>query len=171
MQGFRSPVERLLDRVTLALADFSGLMLAVVVVLVNVEIVLRYFFGKSTLIADEYSGYLFVGMSLLGFGYALQSGQFLRVEALVDRLRGPPREVCELFGALAGMAVALVTTYACSLTFLSSWHFGTRSIQPSATPLWMPQLVMPVAMGWLVVLYLRLIVAKARVLIARGDAQ
>ncbi|MEJ7667138.1 MAG: TRAP transporter small permease [Casimicrobiaceae bacterium] len=162
-----SGAQSVVDRVSLALTDFSGVLLAVVVVLINIEIALRYVAGSSTLIADEYSGYLFVWMSLLGFGYAMQTGQFLRVEAVVERMRGIPREAAEFCGAIAGFAVAAVTTYACALTFLSSWQFGTRSIQPSATPLWMPQIVLPLAMGWLCVLYLRLILRGARALALR----
>jgi len=163
----RPASDRLFDRITLALADFSGVLLALVVVLVNVEIVLRYLFGKSTLVSDEYSGYFFVWMSLLGFGYALQTGQFLHVEALIGRFRGAALESAELFGALAGAAVAMVTTYACALTFLASWKFGTRSIQPSATPLWLPQCVMPVAFGWLSAIYLRIAVVRASRLLRR----
>jgi TRAP-type C4-dicarboxylate transport system permease small subunit len=147
----------LVDFVSRALTDFCGVLLVLVVVLINVEIVLRYFFGSSTLIADEYSGYMFTWMSLLGFGYALQSGQFLRVEAFVDRLHGMPREWVELIGSIAGFAVAVISTYACFKTFGASWRFDTRSIQPSATPLWIPQIGLPFAMGWLSLLYLRLI--------------
>jgi len=161
MGGPAASLGRLIDRTTGAFADLSGLLLALVVVLVNLEVVLRYFVGASTLIADEYSGYFFVWMSLLGFGYALETGQFLHVEALIDRLHGRPRDALELFGALAGMAVAAVTTYACWLTFHGSWSFGTRSIQPSATPLWIPQVVMPIAFAWLTVLYLRVAAVRA----------
>ena len=109
---------------------------------------------------------MFTWMSLLGFGYALQSGQFLRVEAMVDRMHGMPREWVELLGSIAGFAVAVITTYACSKTFGGSWQFGTRSLQPSATPLWIPQVAMPLAMGWLSLLYLRLIARSVRALVS-----
>ena len=166
-----APARHPLDRITRGLADFSGVLLALVVVLVNLEVVLRYGFGKSTLLADEYSGYFFVWMSLLGFGYALDTGQFLRVEAFVERLHGPSREAAELFGALAGAVVAAVSTYGCFLTFYASWKFGTRSIQPSATPLWLPQAVMPFAFAWLVVLYARIAALRARALWRREPAR
>lgn len=171
MEEFSSHVgSRLFDRISLGLVDFSGVLLALVVLLVNIEIGLRYFFGHSLLITDEYTGYFFVWMSLLGFGYALQNGQLLHVDAFVGRLRGRPRHGCELVGALAGLAVAAVSTYACSLVFLSSWEFGTRSIQPFASPLWVPQLVLPLSTGWLSVLYLRLAVLRARSLFSERGA-
>ncbi len=165
-----APVGRF-DRVTRGFADLAGVLLALVVVLVNVEVVLRYGFGSSTLLSDEYSGYFFVWMSLLGFGYALENGQFLRVEALVERLHGPSRDAAELCGAVAGAIVAAVTTYACALTFLASWKYGTHSIQPSSTPLWIPQSVMPVAFAWLVVLYARAAAVRARALLVRRSGR
>ena len=79
-------VGRVLERWSRWSCDFAGWLLAAMAVLINVEIAARYLLNTSTLIADEYSGYLFVWLTLLGFGYALQSGQFLRVESLVARL-------------------------------------------------------------------------------------
>jgi len=131
-------------------------------VLINVEVIARYLFNTSTLIADEYSGYLFVWMTLLGFAYALQSGQFLRVETLVTRFSRRGQVASELLAAVAGLLVALVCTYATGLLLLAALHFGTRSIQPSATPLWIPELMLPLAFAWLCVMYVHQIVAALR---------
>lgn len=127
------------------------------VVLINVEVAARYLFSTSTLIADEYSGYLFVWLTLLGFSYALQSGQFLRVEGLIKRLSAPWRRVADLLTGVVGLIVSLVCIYATWSLFAGSWQFGSRSIQPSATPLWMPQLLLPVAFALLVPFYLHAI--------------
>ena len=152
-------VGRALERSSRWSCDFAGWLLAAMAVLINVEVVARYVLNTSTLIADEYSGYLFVWSTLLGFGYALQTGQFLRVESLVTRLGRRGRLASELLAAIAGLVVALVCTYATSLLLLAALRFGTRSIQPSATPLWMPELLLPLAFAWLCVLYVHQIVA------------
>ena len=157
---------RILERWSRWSCDFAGWLLAAMAVLVNVEIVARYLFNTSTLIADEYSGYLFVWSTLLGFAYALQSGHFLRVESLVVRLGRSARAVSELLAALVGLTVAVVCVYATGTLLLAAWGFGTLSIQPSATPLWMPQLILPLAFAWLCVLYLHQIV----VTLVRGPA-
>ena len=68
----------------------------------------------------------------------------------------------ELLAAIAGLLVALVCTYATTLLLLSALRFGTLSIQPSATPLWIPELILPLAFAWLCVLYLHQIVAVSR---------
>ena len=84
-------ISSFVDRASTALCDFSGVMLVAMAMLINVEVVARYGFNTSTLIADEYGGYLFVWMTLLGFAHALRTGQFLRVEALVVKLGPGPR--------------------------------------------------------------------------------
>jgi TRAP-type C4-dicarboxylate transport system permease small subunit len=148
---------QVLERGSRALCDLAGWMLAAMVVLINVEVVARYLFGASTLIADEYSGYLFVWGTLLGFGYALQTGQFLRVEGLVARLGAAGQRAAGLLAAVVGLGVALVCVYATWALFAGSWRFGTRSIQPSGTPLWAVQALLPLAFAWLCVLYLHTI--------------
>ena len=153
---------RTLERWSRWSCDFAGWLLAVMAVLINVEVFARYVLNTSTLIADEYSGYLFVWSTLLGFGYALQGGQFLRVESLVSRLSRRGQAASELLAAIAGLLVALVCTYATTVLLLAALRFGTRSIQPSATPLWLPELLLPLAFAWLCILYLYQIVAVLR---------
>jgi TRAP-type mannitol/chloroaromatic compound transport system permease small subunit len=151
-------VDRLLDRVSRALCAVAGFCLVAMAVLINVEIIARYVFNTSTLISDEYSGYLFVGCTLLAFGYAFNTGQFLRVDAVVHRFGGRALVASELMSAIAGLAVSAICVYATWELFAASWRLGTRSIQPSATPLWMVQVIVPFAFAWLVLLYLGAIV-------------
>jgi len=133
--------------------DVAGVMLVAMAVLINIEILVRGTMGRSTLIADEYSGYLFVWLTLLGFAHALHGGAFLRVEALVNRLPRRWRAWTDVLNGLVGLSVALVCTYATSSLVLASLRFGTLSIQPSATPLWLPQLALPLGFGVLCLLY------------------
>ena len=146
--------------------DIAGLMLVAMVILITVEIVARGVFGTSTLLADEYSGYLFVWATLIGFAHALQTGAFLRVEGLIDRLPAHLRAWTDVLSAIVGLVVTAVCTYATATLVLASFRFGTLSIQPSATPLWMAQLVMPASFAVLVLLYAGLATASLRRAIA-----
>jgi len=158
---------RALDRASLALCDLGGWLLLALAGLVNVEIGLRYLLGGSTLVADEYGGYLFVWLTLLGFGHALRSGQFLRVEAALERFGPRLRVACAALGAAVGLGVAAITTHACYGTVALSLRFNTLSIQPSATPLWLPQAIMSLTFGWLCILYLDTLVRSLRELFGR----
>ena len=52
-----------------ALAALAGCCSIALLVLINVEVVARYLFARSTLIADEYGGYLMAWITLLGSGH------------------------------------------------------------------------------------------------------
>jgi len=137
--------------------------LAILFVLINVEVFARYVLNRSTLLADEYGGYLFVSISFFGFAHALRSGQFLRVSFVVDLLA--PR--AKLF--LHWIAIAVMTWEVGKLV-LVSWQFGSVSIQPSSTPLIYPQGMM--ALGTLVLLIAFLAeLSKSTARIVRGDWQ
>ena len=113
-------------------------------------------FGGSTLVSDEYSGYLFVWITLIGFAHALQLGTFLRVDNVVSLLGPRGRAITDLLAALAGVAVSAVCVYATGKLVLASLQFGTRSIQPSATPIWIPQVILPLGFTALVAVYMLL---------------
>ena len=145
---------RWLDRVSSLLGAFSSWLLLALIALINIEIILRYCFNTSTLFADEYSSYIFVWLTLLGFGQALRSGLFLRVDVFVNKFGTWGKCFCELIAAACGLFVSIVTAYACIKIVHSSFYFGSVSIYYSATPLWMVQIILPIGMGWLCLLYL-----------------
>lgn len=153
---------RAVDAVTQAMFAVACAIVVLLVVLVNTEVAARYLLGRSTLVADEYGGYALVWICLLGFARALRSGQFLRVDALVVRLPGPGRRVALTIAAAVGLAAAAVLAHATLAMTMASWRFGSLSIQPSSTPLWLPQLVMPAGFFWLCVVYLRELLLAVR---------
>jgi len=148
--------------------DAAGLLLVALTVLIGVEILVRGVAGKSTLIADEYSGYLFVWITMIGFAHALQSGAFLRVDNLVSRMGPRGQALADVLSATAGVLVSGACVYATGTLTMASWRFGTVSIQPSATPLWIPQLILPIGYVVLVWLYLALLRRALRRLADRG---
>ena len=121
--------------------------LFVMVLLINIEVIGRYFLGFSTLIADEYSAYLFVGCSFLGFAYAFRKGNFLRVHTLLDRLPPGYLRYFHLGSCTLSFVFSVILTYELIKLPYTSYLFHSKSIQPSATPLFIPQLILPIGMA------------------------
>lgn len=121
--------------------------LFLMVLLINTEVILRYFFNFSTLIADEYGAYLFVACSFLGFAYCFRRGDFLRVNALIELF--PPNAIKYFhFGtALLGFLFSVIITWEVAKLPYVNFIYGSSSIQPSATPLFIPQLLLPLGMA------------------------
>ena len=116
--------------------------LALLLVLIVVEIVARSAFGVSTLIADEYGGYLFVALTYLGIVPAFVRGQLLRVELVVVRLPERRKRALELCALVLGAVVLAVLAYQAGSTAYASFAYGVRSSQASGTPLYIPQAFM-----------------------------
>jgi TRAP-type C4-dicarboxylate transport system permease small subunit len=155
-----------LARLTGRACDAAGLMLVALTLLIGAEIAVRTVSGKSTLIADEYSGYLFVWITMIGFAHALQSGTFLRVDNLISLLSRRGQALADLFSAMVGVVVAAVCVYSTGTLVSASYRFGTLSIQPSATPLWLPQIILPLGFLALVGIYFSLFVIAWRRLLS-----
>jgi TRAP-type C4-dicarboxylate transport system permease small subunit len=152
--GWLRAMDGVMERLSRAGRNVSSVFLLLMVILINTEVLGRYFFGFSTLICDEYSAYLFVGCTFLGFVYSFRQGHFLRVSILVDRLPAKIRSILHLIAAFLGFGISAVVTYEVAMLTLVSISFNSVSIQPSATPLWLPQTLMPLGMGALALLFL-----------------
>jgi len=121
--------------------------LFLMVLLINVEVIGRYFLNFSTLIADEYGAYFFVGCSFLGFAYASRKGNFLRVYTLLDHLPSRYFKWFHLASCILSFVFSCIVTYELIKLPYTSYLYHSKSIQPSATPLFIPQLILPIGMA------------------------
>jgi TRAP-type C4-dicarboxylate transport system permease small subunit len=125
----------------------SSFLLIMMVILICIEVLGRYFLSFSTLIADEYSAYFFVGCIFFGFVHSFRNGHFLRVNVVVNRLSERYRDFFYLVASILGFLLSVILTYEVAILAYVSISFGSVSIQPSATPLFIPQMIMPVGMA------------------------
>ena len=139
----------------------SVVLLLVLLVIMNVEVVARYLFNSSTLIADEYGGYLYTWIVLLGAVHLLRSDRYLTMTASGRPAFAAPaqslrrvRRCCRLGCQRASAS----TPPGCWSE--NSYLFGTRSIQPTATPLVLIQAILPLGFGLLCLAYVEEILRR-----------
>lgn len=128
------------------LIAISSVIVALMVVLMNVEVFLRYAFSSSTKISEEYSGYMFAVATVLAFIPALMRGRFLRISAVLTVLPLRVRALFELAIGVISAAFCLVLTVQVWDLFRTSAEFGSVSEQFSATPLMYPQAIIAPAL-------------------------
>ena len=92
-----------------------ALMLALMVVLVFTNVVLRYALNSGIAISEELSRWLFVWLTFLGAVIALQEGTHLGTDSLVTRLPVAGKKLCMLVGHL-------LMLYVCWLLFKGAWE-------------------------------------------------
>ncbi len=138
----------------------SVILLFVLLIMMNVEVIARYLFNSSTLVADEYGGYVYTWIILLGAIHLLRSDRYLTITSVVDRLSPRLRNIFGVFGALIALSVSAICFYSAWVLTRNSYLFGTRSIQPTATPLVLIQAILPFGFGLLCLAYVEEILRR-----------
>jgi len=159
-------LERFSYRLAKLAAWLSAGIMIYMVLHVLLEITLRVFFARSTYVLDEFVAYATASITFLCLAYALHDNSLIRVGMLIDRFRGKPRLILELFSVATMIGiVAMVTYYFWTKTFWRDLVRGTVSESIAEVPLWIPEIFALIGL-WLfglqlVTMLLRLIVDGA----------
>ncbi|MBO8087245.1 MAG: TRAP transporter small permease [Marichromatium sp.] len=118
--------------------------LILLVVLVLVEIVGRSFFDYSTMIADEYSGYLYLSIVFFGLAYGLNTDSHIRITIITSRVSEEANRWIDIVAGTLGLIVmGTVIFYAWELV-LDTKLMDMVSEGVSETPLYLTQIPMVV---------------------------
>ncbi len=141
-------------------AFIASMLLVILVVLILVEIVLRYFFNTSTMRADEYSGYLYLALVCFGFGYTFMRDGHIRITFLTSKVSSKTSSLIDIFAGIVTLGVLCFAFYRTLLLSLDSFETGVVSEGVSATPLFIPQMVLPIGFLLFIVSMVAYIVGK-----------
>ena len=161
-------MKTLIQRFGYALKFLEGLALKLpalfligLVELVNVEIFSRYLFNYSTRISDEYSGYFYAWIVLLGGVHLLRSDRYLMMTSVLDKLPVRGQNFVYIIAACVGLSLCAACLLSVSGLAWLSFRLGTQSTQPSGTPLVYPQIALPIGYGLLCAAYLEEILRRS----------
>lgn len=147
---YRSGFERFSDvltRLSVWLAMGTILLMTGIVAL---DLLLRNLAGQSLMIVDEVVGQLTVAMAFFGISHSLRRHALLRVELLYRRLSPRTGAVVQIGFDLASLLyMVLVIWFGIDLVG-SSLRLNVVSLSLLQTPMWIPQMVIPVGGGLLV---------------------
>lgn len=162
--------DRVVRVMSLALALFAGGLLAMLYVIVQYEVVMRFVFHAPTHWTHEVSTFAISWVGLLAAPYTLRLGSQLEVDLVVSRL--PPRTRAALGGAtdLLGAAFCGFAAWL-GMGFVEIAHMmEATSASELDTPLWIPYLVIPVAFGGLCLEFIVRALARAGLVAGRVPA-
>lgn len=157
--------ENIAQRLSKIAAYLSGIILIYMISHILFEIVLRFFFSKSTHVLDEFIGYATASIMFLCLAYSLNEKALIRVGLLINGLTGKIRLAFELFSVLVTIILTSLFIYYFS-TKIFWYHFTSGRVSESIAevPLWIPESLTLVGVS---VLWLQLVVLLF-VLISRG---
>ncbi len=134
---------RLFDRLQTLGAWIASLLTIALTLLILTEIVLRSFFDRSTMIADEYSGYLYLALIFFALGYTFREGGHIRITLITARLSPPAQRRIEIFTGIVLIVLLGFVLYRSVLMVIDAYRFEMVSETVSETPIWLAQLAMP----------------------------
>jgi len=143
-------------------AFFSAVFMALIVILIMTEIILRAVFNASTLVGAEFSGYFLVVVVVLGLGYTLQHNAHIRITLIWNRL---PARWKKIFDIAVSATSVVITCYALIYSIrmvYDTYSLGMREDSLVETPLWIPQAVIPVGLLMLLLQLLAFIFRRLR---------
>ena len=146
----------------------SGWLVPCMMVLVAVEVFMRYVLHNPAMVADEFSAYMLVGLSYLGLAYTWRNGGHVRITLLVSRLPVKAASWIRLFMLILIFIFMIGITHAGWKMIIYARQIDLRSDTWLTFPLFWPQLT--VFIGFLLLtLTLPLEIAKVIIKIRTGE--
>ena len=140
-----------LDSLILILGRFLSWANGLLVLVIVLQVVLRYGFGRGLVLLEELQWHLYALAFMFGLSYALITDAHVRVDLLHDRLPDKAKHWIEVLGTLfLLMPFILAVCYHSYAFFLDSWVHNERSAAPLGLPFrWAIKAVIPLSFGML----------------------
>ena len=151
-------LDAMMESLSRAWATLAGVAVVAMALMVVAYIISRELNIKWEFV-EEWSGYLLVLIGYFAMAYVLRRGEHIRVDIVAKRMPKRVRAVVEVFTSLLALAVlGLMIERSINLT-LFNWENQFVSQFASHTPLWIPNVFVPLG---LIIFMLALILHTAR---------
>jgi TRAP-type C4-dicarboxylate transport system permease small subunit len=138
--GFQ-PTPTWMERLCMLICEIGIVAMAVIVL---VEIVTRNLFGFSFEMSEELGGYIVVGIAFLSLPVCQVYRSYHHVQFLQARLGPRMQAASHVFFDVLSLGFCLLLVWQLTRFVLQSWHSEDQAMTLLATPLWIPQTVMPI---------------------------
>lgn len=149
-----SKLDSVSSRISTVCAVLSALGMAIMALGVTVEIVSRNVFNYSIQSIEELSGYLIVAITFFSLAVAVYEKALFRVEFLFERFPRPVRKVMDILFLIALILFLGLIDYQSIELMIGSYQGNYVSSTLLATPLYIPQALIPAGLTLTLVLVL-----------------
>jgi len=136
--------ERVIDGISYYSGYFAGWLVLGIMGLTMVEVISRYVLRHPIMLADEFGGYSFAAISLIGLAYTMKEGRHIRIQFVVSRLPVKVSNWLRLITLGAALVYAIVASKVSYGFIGDAFDRHIRAASHLMTPLAWPQLVLPI---------------------------
>ena len=122
----------------------GGLFLTAAVLIVMTEVINRTFLMRSTMGAAEIASYAVIWSVLFTASIAVKNNAHVRIDILLNIVPTKLARILDAIGTLIALAFTLYLTYSGWALVDESRMLREVSMTSLRTPLWIPQLIMPI---------------------------
>ncbi len=143
---------------------------ALLIVVIIVQVVLRYGFGTGDPKFEELQWHLYAAAVMFGLSYAQVTNSHIRVDIIAMRLSPNALRFWEIFGIIVFVFPFIYVVFYHSLDFLAeSWRLNERSDAPTGLPWrWAIKAVIPISFAMLGLAVLSRLIRDIASLARRG---
>jgi TRAP-type mannitol/chloroaromatic compound transport system permease small subunit len=128
--GVRAGIERFVDAVGRA----TSWIALVIVVLMAVNVILRYLFSIGSVWSQELEWHLLVPLTLFGMSYAMRHGDHVRVDIVYGRFSDRTKGWVDLVSALLTAAISVLAIWFSLHYVQQAWVIDEGSPDPGGIP-------------------------------------
>lgn len=145
------------------------LLVLAMMLVVAIDVFMRAAFGFSLQVSEELAGYLLVALVFSSLAIVAKQGALLRVDFLFLLLGERTQRALDRIYALLGVLFVSVWTYQLGRLVWSSYQREMATNTVLATPLWIPQVIMPIGAALLLAVLGAIAWGRLRLPAASGD--
>ncbi|MDP2932493.1 MAG: TRAP transporter small permease [Chloroflexota bacterium] len=143
-----------MDRLASFFGVFSGWLVPLMMLLVLVEVFMRYVMHEPLMLSDEFSAYMLVAISFLGLAYAQKEKKHVRIEAIVSRLPVRVSNWLRVLTLSLGFGFAVLMALESYIFLAQSFKLHLTSSSWLRVPLQGPQMTLVIGFGVLAIMLL-----------------
>ena len=147
--------EKFLNAITKAVGVIAGILLLLPALMVFYEVVMRGLFNAPTEWSIELSVYCVLVAGFLGMSVTYAAGKHIHVDIVLSHLSARTRCYIELFTTIVGIFFCAVFVMQSLDMALLSYEMDNTSPSTLRTPMWIPQMSLPIGMGLLLLQFVR----------------
>jgi TRAP-type mannitol/chloroaromatic compound transport system permease small subunit len=131
----RNRFSNAIDSIIIRAGDAASWLWPILVIVVVLQVVLRYGFGRGSIMFEELQWHIYAVGFMIGLSYCADVDRHVRVDVLVERFKRRTRGWIELIGLTAFLLpFALIVAYEGIAYAKSAWDFHEVSAAPSGLP-------------------------------------
>jgi TRAP-type C4-dicarboxylate transport system permease small subunit len=159
------PAPTWMERGCMVICEVGIVAMAVIVLS---EIITRNLFDFSLEMSDELGGYIIVGITFLSLPVCQVYRSYHHVQFLQARLSPRARALSHIVFDLLSLGFCLILVWQLARVVIETYHTGDVAPTLLATPLWIPEAVMPIGAVAASISVLRAVIGNVRRFAAAG---